>query len=106
MQNITVTRYPNPKEVGWAGYIEPADRSWIAFIGRDGRPLFFLNRNPDTGAVLSDDVVEHAADLREQRENGGLRTGMRVPDQAPSVADGPVSAGLLVQPLGEGPVGD
>ena len=52
MGNITVTRYPVPAEVGWQGYIEPDDRSWIVFVDNDGHPVAFLNRDPDTGAVL------------------------------------------------------
>ena len=52
MGNITVTRYPDPAEVGgWQGYIEPDDKSWIAFVDNDGRPVFFLDRDPVTGAV-------------------------------------------------------
>lgn len=51
MGNITVTRYPKPADVGWQGYIEPDDRSWIAFIAMDGHPVFFLDRDPETGAV-------------------------------------------------------
>ncbi len=51
MQSINVRRYSNPKAVGWAGWIEPEDRSWIAFIDLEGRPLFFLNRDPKTGEV-------------------------------------------------------
>jgi hypothetical protein len=51
MGNITVTRYPKPADVGWQGYLEPDDRSWIAFIALDGKPVFFLNRDPETGAV-------------------------------------------------------
>ncbi len=63
MQNIIVTRYPSPKATGWAGYIEPADKGWIAFIGLDGKPVFFLNRDPATGAVLPDDPAEAEAQL-------------------------------------------
>jgi hypothetical protein len=56
MPNIKVTRYPDPKATGWSGYLEPDDRSWIAFVGLDGRPVFFLNRDPATGACLPNDV--------------------------------------------------
>lgn len=56
MQSINVRRYSNPKDIGWAGWIEPEDRSWIAFIDLAGRPLFFLNRD-STGAVLPNDGV-------------------------------------------------
>jgi len=50
MQSIKVTRYDNPKALGWVGYIEPADASWIAFIDLEGRPVFFLTRDA-SGAV-------------------------------------------------------
>lgn len=56
MQNIVVSRYADPKALGWAGCIEPDDRSWIAFIDRDGRPLVFLKRDPQTGACLPTDA--------------------------------------------------
>jgi hypothetical protein len=50
--NITVGRYDHPDSVGYQGWIEPDDRSWIAFVASDGRPVVFLNRDPRTGAVL------------------------------------------------------
>jgi hypothetical protein len=49
--NITVGRYDDPASVGYQGWIEPGDRSWIAFVASGGRPVVFLNRAPD-GAVL------------------------------------------------------
>jgi hypothetical protein len=49
--NITITRYPKPEDVGWQGYIEPDDKSWIVFIHQDGHPAVFLNRDPATGGV-------------------------------------------------------
>ena len=91
MQSIKVSRYPNPKGIGWAGYIEPEDKSWIAFIGLDGKPVFFLHRDPGTGAILPDDPEERASFLQEERT--GFRTGM--------VCTG---EGHVVQPLGIGPV--
>lgn len=36
MQNIHVIRYSHPSKVGYAGAIEPDDRSWILFIPDDG----------------------------------------------------------------------
>lgn len=51
MQNVTVTRYPDPAAVGgWQGYLEPDDLSWIVFIRTDGPPVMFLDRDPVTGA--------------------------------------------------------
>lgn len=35
---------------GWAGWIEPADRSWIEFVGVDGSRLRFDSRDA-SGAV-------------------------------------------------------
>jgi hypothetical protein len=113
MQNISVTRHPNPKDVGWAGYIQPEDRSWIAFIGRDGRPMFFLNRDPETGAILGDDPGARESDIQALRAEAleytgarqALHTGMRVPE-IPQDYPGTVPPGLVVQPLGIGAVGD
>lgn len=51
MANITVGRYDDPASTGFQGWIEPADKSWIAFVASDGSPVVFLNRAPD-GAVL------------------------------------------------------
>lgn len=51
MQNIEVHRYPQPT-AGYVGYLEPEDKSWIAFIDTDGRPKFYLERDPETGAVI------------------------------------------------------
>ena len=51
MGNIEVGRYDDPQSVGYAGWIEPSDRTWIAFIGNDGKAVFFLDRDPETGAV-------------------------------------------------------
>lgn len=79
MQNIQITRYSRPKAHGWAGYIEPEDRSWIAFVGLDGVPRFFLHRDAISGAVLPDDPDERADYLvkfDEVRGDPGVATGM------------------------------
>lgn len=61
MTNIIVGRYgPSEGHVAedgsinreWDGWIEPEDKTWIAFIRTDGSPVFFLNRDPETGAIL------------------------------------------------------
>lgn len=101
MQNINVTRYANPKATGWAGYIEPADLSWIAFIGLDGRPLFFLNRDPKTGAILGDDPAERESGIAQAAETaarGSAHTGMKLAaEKTPEWSIGPVA---VVGPLG------
>lgn len=57
MQNIAVRRYANPEELGWAGWIEPKDLSWIVFIRADGSPVIFMHRDPVTGACLSGEEI-------------------------------------------------
>lgn len=61
MTNIVVGRYgPNEGHLmedgtikrEWDGWIEPEDKTWIAFIRVDGSPVFFLNRDPETGGIL------------------------------------------------------
>lgn len=62
MNNIVVTRYPRPADVGgWQGYLEPEDKSWIMFVDFQGRPVVFLDRDPDTGAVRVDDTISTPA---------------------------------------------
>ena len=51
MGNITVGRYGDPPAVGWKGWIEPDDQTWIAFVDLRGQPVFFLDRDPAAGAV-------------------------------------------------------
>lgn len=53
MNDITVKRYPSPTETGWAGYIEPKDKTWILFGALDGSCMLFPDRDPMTGAVYS-----------------------------------------------------
>lgn len=67
--NIHVGRYTNPEtRKYYQGWIEPDDRSWIAFIDADGKPQFFLDRDPD-GAV-----IETRADGKEYAVNNGYAT--------------------------------
>ncbi len=57
MQNISVCRYSDPLPCGWAGWIEPADKSWILFIHSEGWTSFFPKRDPNTGAVITEEVT-------------------------------------------------
>jgi len=53
MSNVKVGRYSDLELLKvWQGWIEPEDLSWIMFIGADGSPCVFLNRDPQTGAVV------------------------------------------------------
>lgn len=51
MGNITVGRYSDPAAVGYLGWPEPEDKTWIMFIDRHNTPAVFLSRN-ETGAVI------------------------------------------------------
>lgn len=51
MGNVTVGRYSDPEtRKEWQGWIEPEDKTWIMFVGADGKPTVFLDRDPETGA--------------------------------------------------------
>ena len=56
MDNIKIGRYSALTE-GWAGWVEPEDKSWIVYIQSDGTPIVYLNREPDTGAIIFPDTV-------------------------------------------------
>jgi hypothetical protein len=51
MLNVKVHRYADTSH-GFAGWIEPDDKSWILFIPVSGEPQFFSKRDPVTGACL------------------------------------------------------
>ena len=64
MKNIKVSRYDDTaidgvsgvKSMGWLGYIEPEDDSWIIFISAEpGQNQLYTKRGP-SGAVLSDAI--------------------------------------------------
>lgn len=71
MVDIKVSRYVGSST--WAGAIEPADRSWIAFIDLEGKPTFYLNRDTVTGAVLSDDPEEREQEIADLRARDAAR---------------------------------
>src|SRR3989338_4288046 len=41
----------------WAGWVEPADKSWIIFLAQDGSVQFYGARDKETGACLNPPVV-------------------------------------------------
>ena len=112
MQNIKVGRYS--KEgfdgtpgvgVNWQGWIEPEDRSWIAFIDVYGRPTFFLNRDPVTGAILGDDPEERERDIKFKHSESprGLYTGVKVTEEESKLPGVVTAPGEIVPPLGVNP---
>lgn len=64
MDTITIKRYDSTT-AGYQGYIEPADRSWILYIGVDGSPLFYPHRAAD-GGVLCEPVGPHNTECVER----------------------------------------
>ena len=58
MQDIHIGRYDNPEDVGgWAGWVEPADKSWILFIDEDGNTSFWPERD-ENGGVVGDEATQ------------------------------------------------
>ena len=51
MGTIKVGRYEHPDSVGYAGWVEPEDRSWIVFVKNDHSVEVYLDRDPSTGAI-------------------------------------------------------
>lgn len=90
MNDITVKRYPSPIETGWAGYIEPKDKTWILFGALDGTCRLFPDRDPETGVVLPPDPITRAAVLDALAKSpasaagfvGGLKEWGRTPPGA------------------------
>lgn len=60
MPNIHVYRYKDPANVaGWAGWIEPEDKSWILFVRLDGgAPMLFRREDGELVGVQSSAVVD------------------------------------------------
>ena len=63
MYNITIGRYAHEsitKE--WAGWIEPADKSWIIYTNADGKPALYFTEREQSGAVIGEgiDIYEGA----------------------------------------------
>jgi hypothetical protein len=66
--NITIGRYEVPTDAEreaaapaafpsdtWESYIEPEDRSWILFVGKDSGFAFWPEREP-SGAVVGEPI--------------------------------------------------
>lgn len=67
--NITIGRYERPTDAqreeiaetaafpydSWECYIEPEDRSWILYVGNDGTPVFWPEREV-SGAVIGEPI--------------------------------------------------
>ena len=68
MFNIRIGRYDDPSKTGgWAGSVEPDDKSWILFLAEDGGVQFYADRDED-GGVIGDPTVRAAPELRTGAE--------------------------------------
>jgi hypothetical protein len=74
MQKIKIERYDDPKAIGYQGYVEPEDRSWILYVENDGAPLFYPHRAED-GGVLCEGLGPHNV----RRDERGAAAAMAAP---------------------------
>jgi hypothetical protein len=56
MGNIQITRYVNTQELGYSGYIEPDNGSWIIFLDSEGKPDVYFPERDENGAVVGDGI--------------------------------------------------
>lgn len=60
VKDITIGRYDDPEKTGgWAGWVEPKDKSWILFIDKDNKTLFFPKRD-ETGGIVGEPATQAA----------------------------------------------
>lgn len=57
MKNISIQRYASDAGHGFSGCIEPEDKSWVLFIHANGATYFYGTRDPQTGAVVVEEVT-------------------------------------------------
>lgn len=55
MSNLTIGRYDHESITkDWAGYIEPADKSWIIYLDAAGKPTLYYPEREASGAVVGE----------------------------------------------------
>jgi len=58
MGSIVIGRYDHESITkDFAGWFEPADKSWIIFTGSDGRPAVYYPEREADGSVKGDPVL-------------------------------------------------
>lgn len=58
MSNITIGRYDDESITkDFAGWIEPADKSWIIYTDARGKPAIYYSEREASGAVVGEGVV-------------------------------------------------
>ncbi len=57
MSNLTIGRYDHESITkDFAGYIEPADKSWIIYLDAQGRPALYWPKRDSDGGVVGEPV--------------------------------------------------
>jgi hypothetical protein len=57
MSNITIGRYDHESITkDWAGWFEPADKSWIIYTDTDGKPALYYPEREPSGAVIGEGI--------------------------------------------------
>lgn len=57
MSNLTIGRYDHESITkDFAGYIEPAEKSWIIYLDADGKPALYWPKRDADGGVIGDPV--------------------------------------------------
>jgi hypothetical protein len=58
MSTLTIGRYEHESITkDYAGYIEPADKSWIIYLDADGKPSVYYPEREADGAVIGDGIT-------------------------------------------------
>lgn len=58
LSSITIGRYGHESITNdFAGWVEPADKSWILYLDATGKPAAFYAEREPSGAVIGDGVV-------------------------------------------------
>lgn len=57
MSNITIGRYDHDSITNdFAGWLEPADKSWIIYTDANGKPTVYYPEREPSGAVIGDGI--------------------------------------------------
>lgn len=57
MSSITIGRYDHESVTkDFAGWVEPADKSWIIFLDADGKPAVYYAERDAEGGVIGEGI--------------------------------------------------
>lgn len=57
MPGITIGRYDHESITkDWAGWFEPADKSWIIYTDSEGKPAIYYPEREPSGAVIGEGI--------------------------------------------------